>query len=70
MNIVYLNFTAGKEFVCPTNYGSFEDPSGKDCAVYYICVNGEPQIATCAPGLVFDSTIKQCNWKANVPSCA
>ena len=37
-----------------------------DCAKYYNCGSFITYIYTCAPGTLFDSDIKNCDWKYNV----
>lgn len=38
-----------------------------DCGVFYTCFMGKPsKRSKCDAGLAFDSSIKVCNWKAQV----
>lgn len=40
-------------------------PDDEDCNAYFVCTLGEPVRETCAPGLVFDLTINDCNLPEN-----
>jgi hypothetical protein len=36
-------------------------PHNNNCSLYWLCVFGDPTLKQCAPGLLFDPTIGQCN---------
>ncbi|CAJ0939752.1 unnamed protein product, partial [Mesorhabditis belari] len=44
--------------------GFYADPSS--CASYIWCLQGVPNRFTCQPGLLYDSSLKSCNWAAQV----
>ena len=50
----------------PVTCTAAQDRTPVDCTSYYTCTNGVLAIATCASGLVFDSTNKVCNVPSNV----
>ncbi|XP_023347581.1 acidic mammalian chitinase isoform X3 [Eurytemora carolleeae] len=52
-------------FVCPPGVaGNFADPS--DCQKFYKCFYGVATSESCAAGLLWDDSIKNCNWAVNV----
>ena len=52
-------------FVCPQGAaGNFADPS--NCQKFYKCFYGVATSESCAAGLLWDDSIKICNWAANV----
>lgn len=46
--------------VCPDSNVRFL-PHPFDCRHYFFCNDAEPQLMSCAPGLLFDITPEQCN---------
>ena len=58
--------TGGSGMCCPAGYSGLR-PYG-DCRSFYHCVNGEVIGApiACASGLLFDDSLKNCNWASSV----
>ena len=60
------NGGGGGEVVCSDPNGLYGHPN--DCQKYYQCAHGTPYEYTCAAGLLWNDSIKACDWAANV-SC-
>jgi len=56
--------TASDNYICPAPEGHFPDPDS--CSVYFQCAQGNPHKRTCEPGLNWNMSTNQCDWKANV----
>ena len=54
----YLEAEAAREFPfdCPEPNGLFADP--EQCDLYFVCEKGEPKVALCPDGLLFDTSIR------------
>lgn len=46
-------------FTCPGD-GLYPYPT--NCTLYYQCYSGQYTVMTCPPPLIFDNSLKTCNW--------
>ncbi|KAK3728637.1 hypothetical protein RRG08_041822 [Elysia crispata] len=53
-------------FVCPNPNGEFSDPN--NCAQYWRCDNGVPNLRRCPGSLLFHATRGYCDWSSSVGS--
>ena len=47
------------------------DPNGfyphqTDCQKYYQCIRGFPNLKSCSSGLLWNESVKNCDWAVNV----
>ena len=54
---------SGGSFNCPKD-GLFKDPA--HCDTFYNCANGIAYPQNCPTGLLFDASLKICNWPSSV----
>ena len=63
-NLLSSGHVAATSFTCPAREGNFPDPA--TCSGYYTCDHGVAHARSCGAGLVWNTGIQQCDWRASV----
>lgn len=52
--------------MCTGRRNGLQLPSTLDCAVYFVCDHGLPEMMRCSDNLLYDEKLNVCNWAENV----
>lgn len=52
--------------MCTGKRNGIQLPSTLDCAAYFVCDHGLPELMRCSDNLLYDEKLNVCNWAENV----